>query len=80
MAEEERIKAAEELLKTLATDEDADDSNGAGEKATDSVLDEDEHDEVNETGASEEDITEFLKSNGISMDGTETGIKLVPQR
>ena len=24
------------------------------------VLDEDEHDEVNETGASEEDITEFL--------------------
>ena len=61
-------------MKTLATDEDADDSNGAGEKATDSVLDEDEHDEVNETGASEEDITEFLKSNGISMDGTETGI------
>ena len=29
---------------------------------------------MNETGASEEDITEFLKSNGISMDGTETGI------
>ena len=74
LAEEERIKAAEELLKTLATDEDADDSNGTGEKATDSVLDDDEHDEVNETGASEEDITEFLKSNGISMDGTETGI------
>ena len=72
--EEERIKAAEELLKSLASDDDGNESNDEGEKGEDMVIGEDEHDEVNVTGASEEDITEFLKSNGISMDGTESNI------
>ena len=78
-AEEERIKAAEELLQALAEEEEEEEEEEADKNdiaveetsISNGNDDEDDHDKINETGNSEEDITEFLKSNGISMDGTE---------